>query len=156
MSLQINDDGQLIMASERSDHQNNFSAPDNKLHLVSQLPLLAFSLLICAARLELVHCSDLVNFNMAYDEYTSMLSKSKIASLATNGGGVVSRSWSPDMSMSMWNYLVDCELLIPNVGSGTGKKTMERTEMCRIDVALEEIRDFVPGIDSQLKDWCKI
>lgn len=143
-------------ASEGIDYQNVFSAPDNKLQIVSQLPLLAFSLLICAARLELVHCSDLVNFNMAHDEYTSMLSKSKIASLATNSSGAVSRAWSSDMSLDMWNYLVECELLIPNTGSGLGKKTVERTEMCRIDVALEEIRDFVPGIDPQFKDWCRI
>ena len=93
---------------------------------------------------------------MAYDEYTSMLSRTKFANAATNGGGVVSRSWSPDMSLSMWNHLVECELLIPNTGAGLGKRVVERTEMCRIDVALEEIRDFVPGIDPQLKDWCKI
>ena len=60
------------------------------------------------------------------------------------------------MAFNMWNYLVECELMLSLIGSASVRKTVERTEMCRIDVALEEIRDHVVGIDASLKDWCKI
>lgn len=97
-----------------------------------------------------------MNFNMTYDEYSSMISRSKSASSASNTSGSSGRAWSSGLAFGMWNYLVECELIIPLTGTGVIKKNVERTEMCRIDVALEEIRDYVHDIDPQLKDWCKI
>lgn len=124
--------------------------------MVPQLPVLALSLLICAARLELVHDSDLVNFNMVYDEYVTLISRFKAVGLASSGGSAMSRVWSAGMSLTMWNYLVHCELLISASATGNLKRVVERTEMCRIDVSLEEVRDTASSTDAQLKEWCKI
>lgn len=131
-------------------------APDNKLTILPQLPLLALSLLVCAARLELVLYSDLINFNMAYDEYTSLMSKAKSISLATNGSATRGRPWSFEKCLAMWNHLVELELLTPAGALSSVRKLVDRTEMCKVDVTLEEIRDITTGLDGQLKDWCKI
>lgn len=148
--------GKLAVSAGITNQPGFFQAPDNKLHLIAQLPQLALSMLICAARLELVHFSDLINFNMAYDEYLSMVSRSKIASSSSTTSMSSGRAWNSELAFNMWNYLVECELMLPLIGGAHMRKNVERTEMCRIDVSLEELRDLVAGIDPSLKDWCKI
>ena len=63
--------------------------PDSKLHLLASLSELELSLLISAARLDIVLSTDTVNFAMAYDEYVSLMSRQRVqASLAGSGLGV--------------------------------------------------------------------
>ncbi|CAK7233586.1 origin recognition complex subunit 4 [Sporothrix bragantina] len=63
--------------------------PDSKLHLLASLSELELSLLIAAARLDIVLSTDTVNFAMAYDEYVSLMSRQRVqASLAGSGLGV--------------------------------------------------------------------
>ncbi len=47
-------------------------APDSKLHLLASLSDLDLSLLIAAARMDMVAHTDTVNFAMAYDEYSRL------------------------------------------------------------------------------------
>lgn len=62
--------------NSRLDHL--LSPPDSKLSILPHLSELEISLLIAAARLDVILDTDTSNFNMAYDEYTSLASKSKI------------------------------------------------------------------------------
>ncbi|CAK7268901.1 origin recognition complex subunit 4 [Sporothrix epigloea] len=62
--------------------------PDSKLHLLAALSELELSLLISAARLDIVLSTDTVNFAMAYDEYVSLMGRQRVqASLAGSGLG---------------------------------------------------------------------
>ncbi|KAJ4291672.1 origin recognition complex subunit 4 [Kalmusia sp. IMI 367209] len=69
--------------------------PDSKLSLILGISTLALSLLIAAARLDIIHDSDTCNFNMAYDEYVTLASKARIQSAAggASASGSMSKVW---------------------------------------------------------------
>lgn len=122
------------------------SAPDSKLALLPGLSDLGLGLLIAAARLDIVLDADVCNFNLCYDEYVTLGSRSKARSsaagqLATSG----SRVWSRTVARGAWESLVKLELVVPVGGRGEG--------MWRAEVALEEIG--ASGVGRGLERWCK-
>lgn len=112
--------------------------PDSKLHLLAALSELELSLLIAAARLDIVLSTDTVNFAMAYDEYVSLMSRQRVQSslagsgvgsgrvgrppggggggVGTVGGTVVgggARVWGRGVASRAWERLAALSLLIP-------------------------------------------
>jgi origin recognition complex subunit 4 len=134
---------------------NTLSAPDSKLFLIPNLSNLALSLLISAARLDIIHDSDTCNFNMAYDEYVTLSSKARIQSAVggMSASGSVSKVWSKDVARREWENLVELGLVMPVIQGQAGG-----FGMIRCDVALEEIGAVLAGekgMDKHLERWCK-
>ncbi|KAL1800858.1 hypothetical protein ACET3X_001200 [Alternaria dauci] len=134
---------------------NLLNSPDSKLSLIPSLSQLSLSLLIAAARLDIIHDSDTCNFNMAYDEYVTLASRARIQSAA---GGLSSSSgaskvWGKDVARREWEGLVDLGLIMPVIQGQVGA-----FGMVRCDVALEEVGEVLKGIkggDKGLERWCR-
>ena len=132
--------------------------PDSKLILLFSLSTLELSLLIAAARLDIILDTDVCTFGMVYEEYVALASKSKLQSSAAGqmavGGGA--RVWSKDVSKGAWEHLSSLELVLPAVGAGRGGG---RGQMWRVDVGLEEIGVGLEGVDvpgkAGLLKWCR-
>lgn len=128
--------------------------PDSKLHLLASLSDLDLSLLIAAARLDIVAHTDTVNFAMAYDEYTTLIGRQRVQS-STAGmlalGGAV-RVWGRGVAEMAWERLVSLGLLLPT-GMGSRHGGIE-SRMWKVDVALEEIPVAVK-LNAILQRWCK-
>ena len=133
--------------------------PDSNLALLSSLSTLELSLLIAAARLDIILDTDVCTFGMVYDEYVALAGRSKLQSSAAGqmavGGGA--RVWSKDVSRGAWEHLADLELVLPAVGAGRGGGG--RGQMWRVDVGLEEIGTGLESVDvpgkAGLLKWCK-
>ncbi|KAF2002382.1 P-loop containing nucleoside triphosphate hydrolase protein [Amniculicola lignicola CBS 123094] len=130
--------------------------PDSRLHLIPSLSALALSLLIAAARLDIIHDSDTVNFNMAYDEYVTLSSKARIQSAAGGNsvGGGLSKVWGKEVARREWEGLLELGLVVPVLSGGAGGGFA----MVRCDVSLEEIGVVVgreKGIEKGLERWCR-
>lgn len=135
----------------------SLDAPDSKLHLLSALSDLDLSLLIAAARLDIIAHTDTVNFAMAYDEYSSQMGKQRVQSassgmIALGAGG---RTWGRAVAGMAWERLVSLGLLIP-AGIGGRSNALHgglEGKMWKLDVALDEIPAAVelPGF---LIKWC--
>ncbi|KAF2469691.1 uncharacterized protein BDR25DRAFT_304393 [Lindgomyces ingoldianus] len=135
------------------------SPPDSKLALLPTLSTLALSLLIAAARLDIIHDSDSCNFNMCYDEYVTLASKARIQSAAggASSSGGVSKVWGKEVARREWEWLVELGLLMPVLIAGIGG-ARSGFAMMRCDVALEEIRGVLQkekGVDKGLERWCR-
>lgn len=128
--------------------------PDSKLHLLESLSDLDLSLLISAARLDIVAHTDMVNFAMAYDEYTTLIGRQRVQSSTSGmlalGGGV--RVWGRGVAEMAWERLVSLGLLLPT-GAGSRHAGIEG-RMWRVDVTLEEIPSAVK-LSTVLARWCK-
>lgn len=135
--------------------------PDSKLVLLPSLSTLELSLLITAARLDIILDTDVCTFGMVYDEYVALASKSKLQSSAAGqtavGGGA--RVWSKDVSKGAWEHLASLELVLPAVGAGRGGGGGGRGQMWRVDVGLEEIGVGLENVDvpgkAGLLKWCR-
>ena len=133
--------------------------PDSKLILLSSLSTLELSLLIAAARLDIILDTDVCTFGMVYEEYVALASKSKLQSSAAGqmavGGGA--RVWSKGVSKGAWEHLANLELVLPAVSAGRGGGG--RGQMWRVDVGLEEIGVGLEGVDvpgkTGLIKWCR-
>jgi len=115
-------------------------------------------MLIAAARLDIVAHTDTVNFAMAYDEYTSLMSRQRVQSatsgmVALGGGG---RVWGRGIASMAWERLVTLGMLIPaaTVGRGAAGQSGLDAKMWKTDVALEEIPAAVK-LNAVLGRWCK-
>ena len=135
------------------------SPPDSKLQLLQSLSEVELSLLIAAARLDIVLDTDTCNFNMAYDEYCTLVDRlktqSSIAGATAMGGSA--RPREKEIALEAWERLEELELLIPVTGPG-GLGYVDvggRGKLYKIDVALEEI--VASGIDmnATMLRWCK-
>ncbi|KAF2746372.1 hypothetical protein M011DRAFT_527152 [Sporormia fimetaria CBS 119925] len=132
-------------------------APDSKLSVIPSLSTLALSLLIGAARLDILHDADTCNFNMAYDEYVTLASKARVQSAAggATASGAVSKVWGKDVAKREWESLVELGLLVPVVaGQGLGQGGFG---MCKCDVSLEEIGVVASerGLEKVVERWCR-
>lgn len=135
------------------------AAPDSKLHILEGLADLELSLLIAAARLDIVAHTDTVNFAMAYDEYSALMGRQRLqtasAGMLALGGG--SRVWGRGVAGAAWERLTALGLLIPATagrgGGGAGHGGLE-ARMWKVDVALEEIPGAVK-LNSVLARWCR-
>lgn len=132
--------------------------PDSKLHLLPSLSELGLSLLIAAARLDIILSTDLCNFEMVYEEYVSLASRVRMQTsasgqLAIGGGG--GRIWDKAVGKREWERLVALELVLPVTGGTTaGKGRGEQGRMWRVDVGLEEIGGSVK-MGAVLARWCR-
>lgn len=128
--------------------------PDSKLHLLEALSDLDLSLLISAARLDIVAHTDTVNFAMAYDEYTALIGRQRVQSATSGmlalGGGV--RVWGRGVAEMSWERLVSLGLLLPT-GLG-GRHGGLEGKMWKVDVTLEEIPIAVK-LNAILARWCR-
>lgn len=128
--------------------------PDSKLHLLESLSDLDLSLLISAARLDIVAHTDTVNFAMAYDEYTTLIGRQRVQSSTSGmlalGGGV--RVWGRGVAEMAWERLASLGLLLPT-GMG-GRHGGIEGRMFKVDVTLEEIPPAVK-LSTILARWCK-
>lgn len=132
--------------------------PDSKLHMLESLSDLDLSLLIAAARLDIVAHTDTVNFAMAYDEYSSLMSKQRAQTASSGllvlGGGT--RVWGRGIAGMAWERLVALGLLVPAASGGRGTAGLSGldSKMWKLDVALEEIPAAVK-LNAVLARWCK-
>ncbi|ROW02244.1 hypothetical protein VSDG_02483 [Cytospora chrysosperma] len=130
--------------------------PDSKLHLLESLSDLDLSLLISAARLDIVAHTDTVNFAMAYDEYTTLIGRQRVQSatsgLLAMGGGV--RVWGRGIAESSWERLASLELLLPTGMGGRGGYGGIEGRMWKVDVTLEEIPTAVK-LNAIHARWCR-
>ena len=132
--------------------------PDSKLHLLPSLSELALSLLIAAARLDIILSTDLCNFEMVYEEYVALASRVKMQSsasgqLAVGGGG--GRIWGKAVAKGEWERLVVLELVLPVTGGTTVRRGRgEQGRMWRVDVGLEEIGGSVK-MGAVMTRWCR-
>lgn len=133
--------------------------PDSKLHLLPSLSELALSLLIAAARLDIVLDTDLCNFEMVYEEYVSLASRLKQQTSASGqlALGMGGRVWGKGVARGEWERLGRLELVLPATGEGgIGRPSaLKRGRMWRVDVGLEEIPGAVPGMGKVMERWCK-
>ncbi|KAI9821217.1 MAG: hypothetical protein M1827_003951 [Pycnora praestabilis] len=150
--------------------QSTLPSPESKLHILEGLSDVELSLLIAAARLDIILDTDTCNFSMAYDEYQTLASRVKAQS-STSGAaalGAISKIWGRDVSLSAWEKLAEYELIVPAIGAlsttggasgaggGSGSRDIGRMgRMFRVDVGLEEILPSVPGMGSVMAKWCK-
>jgi origin recognition complex subunit 4 len=142
----------------------SLAPPDSRLQLLPTLSDLDLSLLIGAARLDIVAHTDTVNFAMAYDEYSSLVGRQRVQSATSGmlavGGGA--RVWSRGVAGISWERLVSLGLLVPaGVGGGSragGSGALTHGgldgKMWKVDVALEEIPGAVK-LNNVLARWCK-
>ncbi len=132
--------------------------PDSKLHLLPGLSDLELSLLIAAARLDIILDTDMCSFSMAYDEYQQLASRVKAQSSAAGqtavGGGA--RIWGREVASGAWERLTELELILPATG-GNGRGEMGRANgrMWRVDVGLEEIGPSLSGMSGVMAKWCR-
>ncbi|MCJ1434597.1 hypothetical protein MMC27_003966 [Xylographa pallens] len=139
---------------------NTLPAPDSKLHILPGLSEIELALLIAAARLDIILDTDTCNFNMAYDEYTSLASRAKMLSTASGaaavGGGA--RVWGRDVALGAWERLELLELLVPALGAGGGAAMAEvgrSGKLWKVDVGLEEIGASRLEMGSVMARWCR-
>jgi origin recognition complex subunit 4 len=137
----------------------NLLPPPSNLHLLPSLSDCALALLIAAARLTILHSTDLVNFGLTYAEYVSLASKARLTSFSSGAsavGATGTRVWSKDVCRGEWERLLGIGLLVPALGTGDGVVGSAASKgMVRVDVALEEIPMAVEGLSAVMERWCK-
>ncbi|KAL8884059.1 MAG: hypothetical protein Q9215_007812 [Flavoplaca cf. flavocitrina] len=130
---------------------------DSKLQFLPSLSDLELSLLIAAARLDVILDTNLCNFKLVYDEYVQLASRVKLQSNAAGqtavGGGA--RVWGKDVARGAWERLIDLELILTASTAGSRSNSNSVVVMCRVDVALEEIGPNVPRMGATMSRWCK-
>ncbi|KAK3323473.1 origin recognition complex subunit 4 C-terminus-domain-containing protein [Cercophora scortea] len=138
--------------------QVSLEPADSKLHLLESLSDLDLSMLIAAARLDIVAHTDTVNFAMAYDEYTSLMGRQRAQSASSGllalGGGT--RVWGRGIGGIAWERLVALGLLVAAAPGGRGSSGLGGLDakMWKLDVALEEIAGAVK-LNAVLARWCR-
>lgn len=151
----------MTYAFNSSRGNSVIDGPDSKLHLLESLSDLDLSMLVAAARLDIVADTDTVNFAMAYDEYSSFMGKQRVAS-ASSGLlplGSSARIWGRGVAGVAWERLVTLGLLVPagmvgRGGAAGGGAAGLEAKMWKVDVSLEEIPASVK-LNSILTRWCK-
>ncbi|KAI5807861.1 origin recognition complex subunit 4 C-terminus-domain-containing protein [Peziza echinospora] len=147
----------------------DLDGPESRLHILPALTELELSLLIAAARLDIISDTDTCNFNMAYEEYRSLASKVKVLNSigsASSGGGVPGggqggKLWGREVAVGAWEGLGRWEVLVPAVATGAGVQggVSRDGKMWRVDVGLREIGRWGGQgggpLGGVLGKWCK-
>lgn len=132
--------------------------PTSSLALIlPSLTELQLSLLIAAARLDVIHDSDTCSFGMAYAQYVELSSKARLHSAAAGAlaTGAGARVWGRDVARGEWEVLIKRGLLLPMSESGGAGSIASAGGLVKIDVRLEEISGAVKGMSSVMERWCK-
>ncbi|KHJ30796.1 putative origin recognition complex subunit [Erysiphe necator] len=140
------------------------SEPDSKLHIVQGLSDLELALLIAAARLDVILDTDMCNFAMAYEEYSSLTSRHKIQTSNSGAKAIGAKVWGRQVSLDAWEKLAQYELLVPIMASssgsifstaGHGRDYSAVGRMWKVDIALEEIPGSVENMSKVMVKWCR-
>lgn len=114
--------GSQINDSDINKHTTfqEIASAQNFMQGLSELEL---SLLICAARAEIKFESEVLNFNVVYDEYTSMANATKKERMAATSSLEMGprsgyRIWSREVARSAWERLESMELILYVDSSG--------------------------------------
>jgi len=119
---------------------------------------LELALLICATRLETFHARESFNFNMVYEVYSSLVSRSRIhfSSVTALGqptilpGGAI-QLWGRDVAIRAWERLGEIGLWTSASGEGRGK-------FVRCEVGLTEVMGICERgklLTSAMRGWFK-
>lgn len=101
---------------------------------------------------------------MAYDEYSSLVSRHKIQSSSSGVAalGAQAKVWGKEVAWGAWERLVEAGLLMPaglgggGGGGGAGYGGVGReNKMWKVDVGLEEIPGAVEGLGAVMVKWCR-
>jgi origin recognition complex subunit 4 len=133
-------------------------APSSSLALVlPSLSELQLSLLISAARLDVIHDSDTCSFGMAYAQYIELASKARLHSAAAGAlaTGAGARVWGREVARGEWEVLIRRGLLLPISEAGGAGSVASVGGLVKVDVRLEEISGAVKGMSSVMERWCK-
>ncbi|KAM7188206.1 Origin recognition complex (ORC) subunit 4 C-terminus domain containing protein [Rhypophila sp. PSN 637] len=135
--------------------------PHSKLPVLGALSDLDLSMLIAAARVEIIANTELINFSTAYDEYTQLMARQRVQS--ANAGmfalGGAARVWGRDVALAAWQRLTKLDLLVDPTAAakttttGSSAAGMNEGKMFKVDVALEEIPGAVK-LNAVLAKWC--
>src|SRR5436305_607251 len=108
-----------LKLTSREFLKSSLSAPESKLHILKGLSDLELSLLIAAARLDIILDTDTCNFNMAYDEYTTLASRVRLQSSASGAAAVSagSKIWGHEVAIGAWERLAEYGLIVPAIGA---------------------------------------
>ena len=137
----------------------SLAPPDSRAQLLDSLSELDLSLLIAAARLDIIAHTDTVNFAMVYDEYSSLVGKQRVQSASAGmlAVGGSARVWSRGVAGTAWERLIGLGLLVPSgIGGGRALGSHGGLEgrMWKVDVSLEEIPAAVK-LSAVMAKWCR-
>ncbi|QNP99001.1 YALIA101S05e15962g1_1 [Yarrowia lipolytica] len=130
---------------------------------------LELSLIICAAKVEVMFEVDQVNFNLAYEEYIKTAKEQREALRAVDLEGMATgtvagfRIWSRGVARAAWEKLESLNLLSPveksakRVAKQLASDTSldDEIRMTRVDVSLQELTNML-GNSHHLIQWTKI
>lgn len=142
--------------------------PDSKTSLIEGIPYpsvyiglsqLQLGLLIAATRLDTFHAQETCNFNMAYEVYTSLVSRSKthlstltgLADTQVLPAGAV-RVWGVDVAARAWERLGEVGLWTYS-GAGEGRGRFVRCEVGMLEV--QGVCDRAKMLNSSMRGWFK-
>ena len=158
-------------SSEQKIAENMTIAPTrpSMLSVLLTVSTVHLSLLIAAARLEAIHNLITTNFNLVYNHYTELITRSKLQQTASGafavGAGL--RQWSRETAERAWEDLSGWHLVVPATIGVSGKDGSGDTiggegasvRMCRVDVTLDELnwslKEKRGGMVNVLEKWCR-
>lgn len=166
----------LLSPADFLSHPSLQPPDSNLVVLLPTLSTLALSLLIAAARLEIllapsssaatINSPVAITFDIAYEEYVSLAAKSRVSSSSTGASfGAGQKVWGKAVAKGEWERLGDLTIIVPAASEGG-----RRSEMTTwyVDVGgLEEIGAWVAGegkgsvacaggAGAVLGRWCKV
>ncbi|KAG5366425.1 Origin recognition complex subunit 4 [Yarrowia sp. B02] len=136
---------------------------------IEGLSNLELSLIISAAKVEVMFDVDQVNFNLAYEEYLKTAKEQREALRAVDLDGMATgtvagfRIWSRGVARAAWEKLESLNLLLPveksakRVAKQLASDTSldDEIRMARVDVSLQELTNML-GNSHHLIQWTKI
>lgn len=129
--------------------------------LITGLSELELALLLSAARAEIKLDTDIINFNLAYDEYlhiSNQLKHERSLMVRETGASVGYRIFSKEVARSSWERLQQLDLILPQSSYGDLKKgstIRDELKMVKIDVTLLELAAVI-GRSHILAGWTRI
>jgi Origin recognition complex (ORC) subunit 4 C-terminus len=153
----------LIYGLLTFSHHRNPNSISSKVHplckvLISGLSQLELGLLIAATRLETFHALETFNFNMVYEIYTSLVSRSR-TNLSVTALGVATvlpggavQLWGRDVAARAWERLGEIGLWTYS-GRGEGRGRFVRCEAGMVELAGTCERAKL--LNSAMRGWFK-
>lgn len=143
--------------------------PADTESFIEGLSDLELSLIICAAKVEVMFEVDQVNFNLAYEEYLKTAKEQREALRAVDLEGMATgtvagfRIWSRGVARAAWEKLESLNLLAPVERSAKRMAKQlasdisldDEIRMARVDVSLQELTNML-GNSHHLIQWTKI
>lgn len=128
--------------------------------LLVGLSQLELALLISATRLETFHCLESFNFNMIYETYSSLVSRSRthLSTITALGefsvvpAGAI-QLWGRDVAARAWERLGEVGLWTPARGAGEGRGRFVRCEVGLVE--LSGVCERGRLLNSSMRSWFK-